>query len=143
MALSSGRGLFYDPLMSQPKEPETPVKQPKEPETPDLEVLAARFLELWQDQLAAMALDPGNVEGFSRFYHLFADAALPAVSGADHSNAAPRKEEKDTAADPAPRPTAPGSSSGGSDVRADEFEKRLADLEKRLGALEEKSRPRR
>ncbi len=132
------------PKESQPKESQPKESQPNEPETPDLEALGARFLELWQDQLAAMTLDPGNVEGFSRFYHLFSEAALPAASGADHSNAAaaPRKDEKD-AAGPAPRPTAAGPSSGGTDVRADELEKRLADLEKRLGALEKKPRPRR
>lgn len=126
----------------KPKKSDFPVTQPKELDPPDLEALAARFLELWQDQLAAMALDPGNVEGFSRFYQLVADAALPAASGADHSNAAPGKEEKD-AADPPPGATAAGPPSGGTDVRADELEKRLADLEKRLGALEKKSRTRR
>jgi len=132
LALSSSNALHYDPIMSKPTEPKSP----------DLEALAARFLELWQDQLAAMALDPGNVEGWTRLTRLFADGTFPAVLGADHSNAPP-KNGKDPDAGPASRPTAPAASLVGIDLRLDEFAKRLADIEKRLGALETKPGPRR
>jgi hypothetical protein len=48
------------------------MKDESAPEKPDLAALAKRFLDLWQEQLTALAGDPELAEGMSRFM-----AALP------------------------------------------------------------------
>ncbi|MGB1547990.1 MAG: hypothetical protein ACPHIA_05610 [Alphaproteobacteria bacterium] len=108
----------------------------------DLETLAGRFLELWQDQLAAMAMDPDNVEAMTRLYRLFTDTAFSAVLGAGDATEQ-RKDGKGTPARPTSRSEAAPASSGGADVRLDELAKRLAVIEKRLDKLEPKPRPKR
>ncbi|MCE2510379.1 MAG: hypothetical protein J4G10_05315 [Alphaproteobacteria bacterium] len=108
----------------------------------DLETLASRFLELWQDQLAAMALDPDNVEAMTRFYRLFTDTAFTAVAGAGDATQQ-HKDGKNAPARPASRSKAASASSDGTHVRLDELARRLAALEKRLDAMESKPRPRR
>lgn len=45
------------------------------PDAPDLEVLARRYLDLWQDQMAAMAGDPAVVEAMSRTFALMTQGA--------------------------------------------------------------------
>ncbi|HLZ65560.1 MAG TPA: hypothetical protein VKQ29_04980 [Aliidongia sp.] len=37
---------------------------------PDLEALARRYVELWQDQIAATAVDPELTDGLARMMHL-------------------------------------------------------------------------
>ncbi|MEW5704195.1 MAG: hypothetical protein AB1781_06360 [Pseudomonadota bacterium] len=104
-------------------------------ESPDLEVLAARFLELWQDQLAAMAQDSANVEIITRLYRHFAEITLPTVLGAAYSNEF-QNNRKDGAAGSAARPETVAASSGGADARLAKLARRLAAVEKRLAALE-------
>src|ERR1700688_5000303 len=40
------------------------------PRPPDLEALARRYVELWQDQIAATAVDPELTDGLARMMHL-------------------------------------------------------------------------
>ena len=59
-------------------------------DAPDLEQLARRYLDLWQDQMAALVNDPTTAEAMGRTYTLmtrgvaaFADAVgLPVVKPA-------------------------------------------------------------
>lgn len=64
-------------------------------DAPDLEALARRYLDLWQDQMAAMAADPAMMEALSRTFALmtqgaaaFAGGAAEAMRGATAAGAA-------------------------------------------------------
>jgi hypothetical protein len=109
-------------------------------DAPDLEALAKRFLDLWQDQVAASVADPALAEWLSRF--LAAPGAPGAVAGlAKHGetpNDAAAFADIFAAMAAGYTPGAPpaAASSGAGDDRLDELSRRLADCEKRLSALE-------
>jgi len=91
-------------------------------EPPDLASLAKRYLDLWQEQLTAMAADPELAESMAR---LFAGLVPPgwAPPGNGHDGFAARA----TAAARSPRQRGDA---------VDEFARRLAAVEERLAAVE-------
>lgn len=115
---------------------------------PDIEALARRYLDLWQDQLTAIAADPDFAETMGRLFELMAWAAPPAGGPpptgpmANDVTTKPRgsmRHDNKPLAEPsngsAP-PTAPRRD-GGDDVAR--LTRRIADLEARLLALEKGS----
>ena len=120
-------------------------------DAPDLEALAKRFLDLWQDQVAASVADPALAEWLSRF---LAAPGGPGLAPAGKSKAGKSKAGKSKDGETINDPTAfadifaamasgaahgaapAAASSGAGDDRLDELSRRLADCEKRLSALE-------
>jgi hypothetical protein len=113
------------------------------PEPPDPESLARRFLDLWQDQLTAVAGDPQLAETMTRWIGMTApgmaaflplmQAGLKAASAKEGpSDAQGRASDGKTPAGTAAAAAAHGG--GGGDV--DKLARRLADVEKRLARLE-------
>ncbi len=129
-------------------------------ESPDLDALAKRYLDLWQDQLGAISKDRETAEIMAQTIELMnAGAATFASMAAAQEN--PNKENPNkgnadadtapTAGNPTDTPgTDPGTETaavapGASDPDLDELARRLDRLEKRLDTLEtgaRKSRPR-
>ncbi|GIK98917.1 MAG: hypothetical protein BroJett029_31260 [Alphaproteobacteria bacterium] len=124
-----------------------PKKRPeeeKEPGTaapnPDLAALAERYLDLWQEQMAAMAGESGLVEAMTRlaaqtgaaFTAAVSDAARrgrDAAGGGGLDGAATGSGNADrAAAGPAP--------SGNGDGELDRLRRHVAALEERLARLE-------
>ena len=108
-------------------------------DAPDVEALAKRFLDLWQDQVAASVADPAMAEWLSRFL------AAPGGPGVTPTEGVSRNDpgafaEIFTAMATGAAPVA--ASSGAGDDRLDEFLGRLAECEKRLAALESGARAR-
>ncbi len=130
------------------------------PDAADLERLAKRFQDLWQEQLAATASDPEFMEMMGKWMGALAAGGLrppapppggtpgpldPAAWMATMQQAlaaagATGKDEADDASAGAPSPKAgakaAAAASGPGDVGGDELERRLADLEQRVGRLE-------
>jgi hypothetical protein len=88
---------------------------------PDLAALAKRYVDLWQDQLIALAAHPELAEGLAR---LLASFPQPGFAARDGNGAAADR--------PAP---APAPSRGG-DRELRDIASRLAALEERLARLE-------
>lgn len=103
-------------------------------EPPDLSTLAKLYVDLWQDQLVALAAQPELAEGFARLLSAFPVVAWPAPPGgpADPARAA-HDSNGATAAD---RPATAAASSDGGDLLLRELAGRLAALEERLARLE-------
>jgi len=111
-----------------------------------MESLARRFLDLWEDQLAAMAADPDQAEALSRmiamsgpttkgFPQSMSDAMRIFQQGftqnSDHAQTQPSQETPPGPAGAAP--AAPPSGGGGDELgeltaRISALEKQLADL---------------
>jgi hypothetical protein len=119
-------------------------------EPPDVDTLARRFLQLWQEQLTLMAADPELVDGLAKlFAGLAANAGSAAILSALTAAAAgtfdgertepgphgrhDRRAEPD--ADSAGAATAAAASRGGG-VAVDQLARRLANVERRLARLE-------
>lgn len=127
----------------------------------DLEGLARRFQDLWQDQMAAVAADPDFAEMMGKWFGAGAGGTpgaspgmMPGASfgqmdpaawlkalglGASGGAAAGSKTADDPTAAKATSPTgaAPApASSGSGDAAGHQLEHRLADLEQRLDRLE-------
>ena len=126
----------------------------------DLEELAKRFQDLWQEQMAATAGDPEFVEMMGKWMGTFAAAGthppsapsggmpgpmdpaawMAAMQQALAGAGAAGKGRSDDANAGAGRPkagaAAPAGASGAGDVAIGELERRLADLEQRVGRLE-------
>jgi hypothetical protein len=89
-------------------------------DSPDLASLAKRYVDLWQDQLIALAAHPELAEGLARMLAVFS-SGWP--SGREH--------------DPAPPRAAPASATpDGGDIDLRELASRIAALEERLARLE-------
>jgi hypothetical protein len=126
---------------------------------PDLEALARRYVELWQDQIAATAVDPELTDGLTRMMQLMssgmaaqaglwqalwpdmvarataqAAAAAAAASAPAGDQAAGRTASQPEAPPPGPAPAAGAPPDGGHDVA--QLQARLAVLEERLASLE-------
>src|SRR5690349_7209553 len=103
-------------------------------EPPEMEVLARRFLALWQEQLVATASDPDLTAALAHMMSLAGCALAPWTAAL---RAATRlREEADLATGAADRTTsAPAPSGNGGDAVA-EFARRLAAVEERLARLE-------
>jgi hypothetical protein len=93
-------------------------------EPPELASLAKRYLDLWQEQLTAMAADPDLAESLARLLAGLAPPGWPQWPGA---------AARDGAASGPAAAAAPPRQRG---VAVDEFARRLAAVEKRLAALE-------
>lgn len=113
-------------------------------ESPDLDTLAKRYLDLWQDQVAAMAADPELSETMMRLWQNAA-AAGPAgwaqlwgaAAAAQAQGGATAGSFRDVAASAAPAGPAPAAAAPrdrGDDVA--ELGRRIAELELRLGRIE-------
>lgn len=105
---------------------------PSPPEMPDMQDLAKRYLDLWQDHLNAVAQDKDTAETLARTMALMSSGAQAFADSA--KGASPRDDtvEPDTEPGPAPATHAPGSA----DPRLDEFARRLTAIEERLAKLE-------
>ena len=120
-------------------------------EPPDLDALAKRYLDLWQDQLGAVSKDRETAEIMAQTMELMnAGATAFATMAAAQEN--PNKGNADDDANAAPTDTprtdrgtaAAAAAPGASDSDLDELARRLERLEKRLDTLEAgaaKSRP--
>ena len=115
---------------------------------PDIEALARRYLDLWQDQMTAIAADPDFAETMGRLFGLMAWAA-PSAGGsppttpiANDLTTKPRgnmRNDNKPLAEPSngSAPPTAARSDGGYDVAR--LTRRIADLEARLMALEKGS----
>ena len=115
-------------------------------DTPDLESLARHFLDLWQDQLVAMASDPESAESLSRFMAIAGPAgvAMATARGQNKPGEPPAHDGRATTdsvleATPAPRTASASPALGDGDGNMGELFRRLGDVEKQLAKLE--SRP--
>jgi hypothetical protein len=104
----------------------------REPEPPDLAALAKRFIDLWQEQMTALAADPELADGINRFLRAM-PASMPFWPGV-HERAG-----KDEAADRTSTAGAPSHERGG---RVDQLAARLRLVEERLARLEAEPRGR-
>src|SRR5690606_10711372 len=135
-----------------------PKKSARDAATPELQELARRYVDLWQDQATALAADPAVAETLQRVMATFGVAAsgLPAArqawpaalaslmtaaqpqAGPGNVGAAAGKEQdkhgRASAATPGAAPAAAASAGGGTDL--ERLSQRLAALEQRLAALE-------
>lgn len=106
---------------------------PSPPEMPDLQDMARRYLDLWQDHLNAVAQDKDTAETLARTMALMSSGAQAFADSAKGATA----RDDDTSEPGANSGTTPSTdASGGSDPRFDEFARRLAAIEERLAKLE-------
>lgn len=108
--LENWKGTRYSGAMAEPS---------------DLESLARRFLDLWQEQLSAMAVDPEFSASAERILTTFSSGTMEGSAG-----------DETATSGSAARATAAGDASGAGDHDLRRLEHRLAALEKRLEALE-------
>lgn len=94
-------------------------------EPADIESLARRFLDLWQEQLAAMAANPEFANSAERVLNAFKSGQTERATG-----------DPPGATEDAIRTSAARVSSDARDDGMRRLENRLAALEKRLAALE-------
>ncbi len=102
-------------------------------DAPDLEALAKRFLDLWQDQVAASVADPAMAEWLARFLAVPGGPGVTPTMGVSPNDPGAFADIF-TAMAAGAAPAA--ASSGAGDDRLDELLGRLASFEKRLAALE-------
>ncbi|GAB3439504.1 hypothetical protein GCM10027396_04870 [Insolitispirillum peregrinum] len=120
--------------------------------TPDLETLARRYLDLWQDQMARMARDPATAETIERTFALMTKSAeaFAAAKVNDEPPATADRGDAARAGQPSAHtehspptgpagaaPAAPVSGTGGDDLsrlagRIARLEERVAELEQQL-----------
>jgi hypothetical protein len=108
----------------------------------DLESLAKSYLDLWQDQFAAIAADPANAEAMARLFGAMA-AGQPLMANPAEGPVEGRVEGRDehTGNDGAAGATgsaSPGSPSGDRDDGLSQLAERIGALEERIGQLERK-----
>ena len=119
-------------------------------EPPDLDSLARRYLDLWQDQLAGMAADPEVAETIARTIELMNAGAAQMATAALAAQAVggEAKEPQPHGATPEPpsaagdRPTAAsGPAASGTQAAAPapgHADHDVAELARRIGALEQR-----
>ena len=90
---------------------------------PDIEALARRYLDLWQDQASALAGDAELTRQLGRWLTLMQSGMAHAFQAAAPTTAAPGSP-------------APAAASFGGQPGLDEFARRLARLEERIARLE-------
>src|SRR5215469_10123871 len=99
---------------------------------PDIEALARRYLDLWQDQATALAGDAELARQLGRWFSVMQSGMANAVQAAASSTPATGAPTGKPAAGAA----APAAASGGGELRLDELARRLAAVEERLARLE-------
>ncbi|HEV3175885.1 MAG TPA: hypothetical protein VGZ72_07840, partial [Stellaceae bacterium] len=87
---------------------------------PDLSALAKRYVDLWQDQLIALAAHPELAEGLARVLAAF---PFPSVTWPPTAGTTPPRNGHASAA--APRTSASAAASGGGDLQLRELARRL------------------
>jgi hypothetical protein len=97
---------------------------------PDLSALAKRYVDLWQDQLIALAAHPELAEGLARVLAAF---PFPSVTW---PATGPASSHNGNAATAAPRTAPSAAAPGGGDHQLRQLARRLAALEERLSRLE-------
>ncbi|WP_185961452.1 hypothetical protein [Telmatospirillum sp. J64-1] len=115
-------------------------------DAPDIRALAQRYLDLWQDQMTALAADPALADAMAKTLGLMGQsAALAAARGAGmgvpRAAKTPEDKERSTAAGTGgakPEAGAPpaAAASAGPDRDPDELARRVAELEQRVARLE-------
>ena len=115
---------------------------------PDFTELARQYLDLWEDQLTAMAADPELAAQTARFFDAMgrmglaanpmAAAGMGAFIEQMSAMAGVQSEQADESgtARTAPRTPPAAAPPGDRDERLDELARRLADVEERLAGLE-------
>src|SRR5690349_19587468 len=106
-------------------------------ESPDLAALARRYVDLWQDQLTAMAADPALAETTARLLAALVPVGWPPQQHPQDDDAGIFSASRSAA----PGSAATGAASGQRGRRLDELARRLAVVEKRLAAVEAGIRP--
>ncbi|MBX9634232.1 MAG: hypothetical protein K2X44_04550, partial [Magnetospirillum sp.] len=112
---------------------------------PDFRALARRYLDLWQEQVAAMANDPALADAVAQGITMMTQMPAALLQAATASAAYPVNEAR--AADAgtptvtatessAPRPQAAAAAPDGTRIDVDGITRRLAAVEERLAALE-------
>jgi hypothetical protein len=107
-------------------------------EPPDLAQLAKRYLDLWETQLAAFGTDPALLDQVARTVAAMGATLVAASAAAGQSEEpghGPSRNRKQNAAAAARTPAAAAASSDG-DARLDQLARQLADMERRLAAIE-------
>jgi hypothetical protein len=100
----------------------------------DLEALARRYLDLWQEQVASMATDPKVAEAVAAGVAMMNQGASAFAQAVNlkTGNPKPGTADERTPAGPAPAAAAPDDPR----LDGDQLARRLAAVEERLAALE-------
>jgi len=126
----------------------------------DADELARRYLDLWQDQMSALAADQDFARAVQQVmtgmgltggatpaaWAGWMAGMQPALQGDASADARGRKAAQTGRADQpdaAPGASAPGAAPGGGGADLDKLARRLAALEERIAALEGGAKPRR
>jgi hypothetical protein len=162
------RGPGFVGVMAGPGEA-APLYSRAMSEEAKLDDLAHRYLELWQDQMSALAADPEFAEALGRLFKAMgltgaeggtdagglagaaaAWAAWPAMIGGaaaalegqagNGAGAEPSGGGRTAGGKTAARPAAPAAASEPGDARLAQLEERLAALQDRVAALERRTR---
>jgi len=125
-------------------------------EPPELESLVRRYLDLWQEQWAAMAADPELADAFARWFatlsqaggamfaglmpgfNQFAPRDFPPAAGERHGRSSEERSEApgQPGRTQAARAASARASSGRGNLDVAELARRLAALDERLAAVE-------
>lgn len=113
----------------------------KPPPTTDYNALAKRYLDLWQEQVAKLARDPGQLAGTAaEWSHMAAsmmqNAAASPQSASQPSSQSASSHDGSTKVSSAPGSASPGSASAPGGVDPADILGRLDALERRIAALE-------
>ena len=106
------------------------------PKTPDMEDLAQRYMDLWQEHLNTLASDQDTTKVMAQTMAMMSSSAQAFAHVASASAWPIRESENDCTPDRPPS-TAPSDSDAGPDVA--ELHRRLAALEERVAELESKT----
>tara|TARA_B100000676_G_C18010649_1_gene806468 strand:+ start:442 stop:756 length:315 start_codon:yes stop_codon:yes gene_type:complete len=98
-------------------------------ETPEIDELAKRYLDLWQEHLSGMAADSEWSVSMTRLFAAF----LSPVKEGEPADAVGGRSEN-TGSETGTTPSVGPSADGGADLR--ELQRRIAALEERLAKLE-------
>ena len=101
---------------------------------PDLQDLARRYLDLWQNHLNAIAHDADTSETLARTMALMNSGAQAFAEAANTSAGSMVRDDEPTTAKYGAAPAA--ATPGDTDPRFDEFNGRLAAVEKRIADME-------
>jgi hypothetical protein len=111
-------------------------------DSPDLAALARRYVDLWQDQLTAMAADPALAESTARLLAALVPAGWPTQPPDQDDDAGIFTTGRGSPGRSKPgRASAPSSSPSGAapaGAAFDERDRRIAQLTRRVGALEKR-----
>lgn len=110
-------------------------------DAPDLDKLARRYMDLWQDQMAAMVNDPKLAESMAQAYRLTVQgaAAIAQATGIKARSGETHAPNQDTASTQPAAPAGSAPSAVSPAVPGDDalvLARRVAELEERVARLE-------